>query len=168
MSIVDDRGDSALGTVSGLFLHPDLGTVEGLFVRGAGEQFLAVQDIVHWGKTIVIRDEDVLSPLEERVRLVALWGEGRRVLDQKIITESGRILGRCRDVQFETVTFRLEWIFPRKFFRWGRALPASAILEVRPEGIMVRESELPAESVEVVTTVAADAIDAIATTPAQG
>ena len=144
MPVMDDRSDGVIAIVSGLFIHPDLGKIEGIFVRGAtGEEFLSVQDIVHWGKAIIVREVDGLAPLEERVRLSQLWAEGRGVLGQRIVTESGRLIGRCADVQFETDTFRLEWIFPRHWLRWKHPIPASSIVEVRTEAIWVRESEVP-------------------------
>lgn len=147
MSVVDDRGDELRATVTGLFVHPDLGKIEGLFVRGrGGEEFLAVEDIAHWGRTIVVRDGEVIAPLDERVRLAALRGEGRPVLGQKIVTDGGAALGTCKDVQFETDTFRLEWIFPRAFLRWGRPLPAGAIIEVRPDAVVVRDAEIPSQA----------------------
>lgn len=161
MPVMDDRSDDVVATVSGVFIHPDLGKLEGVFVRGAaGEEFLSVQDIVHWGKAIVVRDPDALAPLDERVRLSQLWQEGRTILGQRIVTESGRIMGRCVDVQFETDTFRLEWIFPRQWLRWKRPMPASAIVEVRPEAVCVRDAEAPAAERE--------GLSALEATTAQG
>ncbi len=149
MNVVDDRGDELRATVTGLFIHPDLGKLEGLFVRGdSGEEFLAVQDIAHWGRSIVVRDSEVIAPLEERVRLAQLRAEGRTVLGQKVVTDAGAPLGVCKDVQFETDTFRLEWIFPRKFLRWGRPLPVGAIVEVRPDAVCVRDAEIPSRAIE--------------------
>lgn len=161
MPVMDDRSDDVVAVVSGVFIHPDLGKIEGVFVRGRdGEEFLSVQDIVHWGKAIMVRDPDALAPLDERVRLSQLWAEGRCVLGQRIVTESGRSVGRCADAQFETDTFRLEWLFPRRWLRWKRPIPASSIVEVRPEAVCVRESEVPATEGE--------ALAALETTTAQG
>lgn len=146
MTIVDEAHSDVLATVCGLFLHPDRGTVEGFFVQmNREEAFLAVSDITHWGRTIVVRDADMLSPLDERVRLSALYKEGRPVMGQSIMTEDGRTLGACADVQFETETFRLEWIFPRRWFRWKTPIPASSILEVRSDAVIVRTSALSVE-----------------------
>lgn len=79
------------------------------------------------------------------------------MLNQRIRTESGTSLGRCRDVQFNTDTMHIEWIFPRKWFRWGMALPVSDIIEVRNDAIIVKhpltgdrikvQSEIPAQSI---------------------
>jgi sporulation protein YlmC with PRC-barrel domain len=168
MTVVDDRSGDALASVTGVFVHPDLGKIEGLFVRaGNGDEFLAVQDITHWGTTIVVRDPDAIAPIDERVRLAALWDEGRTVLRQKIVLENGAVVGTCADVQFETDTFRLEWLFPRRWFRWGRPLPASSILEVRPDAIVVREGTVPVPT--AVEQPAIAALEAtIGSTPAQG
>lgn len=144
-AVVDDRSEEMLATVSGIFLHPDKGCVEGFFVRTvSGDQFLAVNDIAHWGKMIVVRDADMVSPLEERVRLQALRQEGRTILGQRIVTEGGVTLGRCVDVQFETETFRLEWLFPKRWWKRGRPIPAGAILEVREDAVCVRDLDVPA------------------------
>lgn len=167
MPVVDDRSDEAIATVSGVFVHPDLGTLEGLFVQGQnGEEFLSVHDIIHWGRAVVVRDGDVLAPLDERVRLSALWNERRTVLGQRIVTESGKIVGRCADIQFETDTFRVEWIFPRRWFQWKRPIPAGTIVEVRPEAVCVRDAELPVATTSVAEAAAAN-LTALET-PAQG
>lgn len=145
MPVVPENGDVTLGQITGIFIHPDTGCIEGFFVRaggmfGGGELFLSAMDIRHWGTRVRVLSEDVLSPFEERVRLQDIAGEERPVLGQNIRTKSGTRLGRCRDVQFETKTFRLEWLFPRGWFRWGIPVPASAIIEVRREAVIVRDA----------------------------
>lgn len=167
MPLVDDRNDDLLATVSGVFLHPDLGKLEGLFVRTErGEEFLATSDIAHWGRSIVVRDPDAVAPLEERVRLSALWEEGRPVIGQKIVTESGLMVGSCADIQFETETFRLEWLFPRRFFRWKPPIPAGAIIEVRADAVRVREMEVPVGALPA--DPAMNPLDAIGASSLQG
>lgn len=170
MPVMDDRSDDVLGTVTGVFVHPDIGKIEGFFVRThAGDEFLAANDIAHWGRAIVVRDVDTIARLDERVRLSALWNEGRTVLGQRIVTEAGVIVGMCADVQFETDTFRLEWLFPRKWLRWKRPIPAGSIIEVRPDAVCVRDAEVPVKTTAAAETAAA-ALEAIggSTTPAQG
>ncbi len=149
--VIADSGEETVGTLSGLLLHPDLGTVEGFFVRTRGilrteELFLSVRDILHWGKSIQIHDAGVLLPLEEHVRLHRLAEEGRTILGQRILTESGTAFGVCRDVQFETKTFRLEWLFPKKWMRWRPGIPVTAIVEVRPDAVIVHDALLEERS----------------------
>ncbi|NOS67353.1 MAG: hypothetical protein HOO67_03230 [Candidatus Peribacteraceae bacterium] len=144
LPVLDEESGEVLGSVAGMLLNPDTGVVEGFFVRTEGffsgqNLFLGSADILHWGLRITVRDRDVLSSPEERVRLQPLL-EGRRpVIGQKIITESGRTLGRCTDVQFNTESFRLEWLFPRRFFRWGIPISAKQIVEVKTEGVIVKD-----------------------------
>lgn len=161
MPVVDDGSDEVLATVTGVFLHPDLGKVEGLFVMtGRGEEFLVVSDIVHWGRSVVVRDPDVIAPLDERVRLTALWDEARPIVGQRIVTEGGKLLGRCKDVQFETDTFRMEWLFPRKMLRWQRPVPVTAVVEVTVDAVKVRDTYAPAQPMPV-EDVAVGALEAI-------
>jgi sporulation protein YlmC with PRC-barrel domain len=147
MPVLDERSDEALASVTGIFAHPDLGTLEGLFVMTArGEEFLAVSDIAHWGRSVVVRDPDAIAPLDERVRLMALWDEARPIVNQRIVTEGGMFLGRCKDVQFETDTFRMEWLFPRKMLRWQRPVPVTAVVEVTVDAVKVRDTYAPAQA----------------------
>lgn len=143
MPVLDSETGELLGTVANILIHPDTGKVEGFFVRIPGlfaeQLFLGSDDIRHWGTRITVRGHDALSPVDDRVRLQPLLDGHRPVLGQKILTESGASIGRCRDVQFSTVDFRLEWLFPRKFFRWSLPVPVSQILEVKPEAIVIKD-----------------------------
>lgn len=168
LPVVDDA-EELLGVISGVFIHPDTGVIEGVFVHIDGffsseTLFLASSGIEHWGSRIRVRNRDALSSLEDFVRLSRLQEEGRPVLGQPIITDSGRRLGRCADVQFDTRLMRLEWLFPRRWFRWGVPIPFNAILEVKPDAIVVRgEAKLKvSETAEAAIT----AIESLASTPA--
>ncbi|OGJ59802.1 hypothetical protein A2881_00855 [Candidatus Peribacteria bacterium RIFCSPHIGHO2_01_FULL_55_13] len=142
---VVDRAGELLGTLSGVFLHPDTGKVEGIFVAvpagltGTEHPFCAFEDIIHWGAVVQISGRDAFAPLEDRIRLAPVIASGRTVVGQPIRTESGRLLGTCRDVQFDTEKMRVEWLFPRRFFRPGVALPISDVVEIRKDAIIVRD-----------------------------
>ena len=94
-----------------------------------------------------IRSADVLGPVDDRVRLAPLLRDPRTFLHQNIRTKNGRSLGTCRDVQFSTKSWRVEWIFPKKFFRWGVALPLSEVIEVTTAAIIVKGTEATASDV---------------------
>lgn len=147
MAIVVAETQEPLGTLGSLLIHPDTGAVEGIRFSagglGRGEHCVSSLDIVHWGLRIDVRDADVAGPLGECVRLQEALREGRTVLGQRMLTEGGFFLGRCADVQFDTERFQVEWLFPRKWFRWGRPLPIASVLEIRPDAIIVREAEAP-------------------------
>jgi len=144
LPVIEDTGEQEIASLNGILLNPDLGKVEGFFVKVTGfmqsqELFLPVMDIVHWGNRVRVRDH-ALSDLQEFVRLQSLYEEGRSVLQQRILTENGTPLGVCGDVQFDTVSFYMEWIFPRKWFRWRTPLPVSSIVLVRQDAIIVRDA----------------------------
>ena len=144
-SVLEEGSHEPIGVITGMLPNPDTGTIHGFFVRTRGvfsshELFLAVADIAHWGVNVHVRHVDHLAPLEDFQRLVLLTQEGRTLLRQKIVTETGASLGRCADVQFDTQHFSLEWLFPRQYFRWRRPIPVSAIIEVRRDAIVVRDA----------------------------
>lgn len=160
--VAEDDGQIA-GQVAGILIHPDTAKIEGFFVRapGAGRAlFLSAADILRWTDRVTVAREEVLSPVEDRVRLRELLEDPRPLLGQRIRTKSGRSLGRCRDVQFDLTHFALTWIFPRRFLRWGVPLPATQILEVRRDAIVVRDqgpategSEEPSENLEATSII---------------
>lgn len=155
----ESESGSVLGTIGGIVLHPDTGIVEAFTVRVPAGMFshrdllLLPMDILHWGLRVVVRHGDVLAEPEDVVRLQPLLAGNRPVLGQRMVTESGRRLGRCGDLQFSTKDFRLEWLFPRRFLRWPQVpVPASQILEVRRDAIVVRDAVVPQkEAMEALT-----------------
>ncbi len=145
--VVDRSSGDRVGAICGLFVHPDTGKIEGMYVSAApvlfgkaSALFCGSDDIVHWGASVQIRSHECLSPFEDRIRLLPLLQERRTIVGQRIRSETGRLMGVCRDIQVDTEKMRLEWIFPRRFFREGIAVPASDIVEVRSEAIIVRDS----------------------------
>lgn len=160
LPVVEESGEEEIASLSGILIHPDNARIEGFYVRvpsffRSEELFLSVIDIAHWGSRIRVRSADVLSPLDELVRLNALVEEGRPVLHQKIVTENGATLGVCRDVQFDTISFYTEYLFPRRLGRWRRAIPVTSIVIVKKEAVVVRDAVTipePATAPSVLTT----------------
>lgn len=148
LPVIEEDTGELIGTISGMLLHPDTGVVEGFFVHAQipfspVHPFLLCNDILHWGTRISIRHRDVLASVEDVIRLRELLEKPRPILGQIMVTEGGTTLGRCRDVQFSTKDFRLEWLFPKKFFRWGIPVPASQIIEVKRDAIIIKETAIP-------------------------
>ena len=144
-----------VGSLDGILLNPDTGKAEGFFVAVPGffqskEVFLAAADIRRWGRAVEVLDADILGPLDEHVRFERLLREKRPILGMPVRTESGLRLGRCADVQFDTETFQLQWLFPRRYrLLWGIPIPAHAVCEVRREAVIVKDRVLPAKEEKV-------------------
>lgn len=144
LPVIDDSAEEIFGTIAGVLLHPDAGKVEGFFVHvprflRSEEFFLPALDIMRWGLRVTVRSGEVLAPAREFLRVVPLLEDGRTILGQRIRTESGNDLGRCKDVQWNTKTFALEWLFPKRWFTWGIPIPATEIVEVTQDAIIVRD-----------------------------
>ncbi|MBM3231287.1 hypothetical protein FJZ28_03080 [Candidatus Peregrinibacteria bacterium] len=153
MPVVEEGTEDFLGSLSGVLIDPDVGRIEGMYVQIPGffsqrELFCASQDILRFGTRVTVRSADAVCPQEEFIRLESLFRDPRTVLGQRIRTESGSYIGRCSDIQFETGGMRLEWIFPRRSFRWGLALPVSDIIEVKTDAIVVRDSAALEKEIE--------------------
>jgi uncharacterized protein YrrD len=146
----EQHGGRVLGFVRGILIHPDTGAIEAFIVRssgiiGSGDLVLLPIDILHWGATVTVRDDDVLAMPDDIIRLQSVLDGNRPVLGARIRTRSGKSLGCCRDIQFSTQFYRLEWIFPRKLFRWGQPIAAQNIVEVRTDGIVVKDVDEPVQ-----------------------
>lgn len=141
MPVGEEHERRPLGALSGILLHPDTGAVEGFFVRmahGGGTQFLPSADIAHWGTRVTVRSADVLCAIGEIVRLQRLAESGRTMLGQRMVTDDGVRLGRCRDVQFSTQLLRVQWLYPKRWLRWKTPVAITDVIEVRPEAVIVR------------------------------
>ncbi|MFA7682482.1 MAG: hypothetical protein WCX61_05655 [Candidatus Peribacteraceae bacterium] len=144
LPVVEERHGETVGHITGMLLHPDTGTVEGFYVSapamfGTQEFFCAAQDIIRWGAFLAVRSAEALSLAEEHIRLQPLLEDGRTILGQHIRTQSGVHVGICRDVQFSTESMKLTWLFPKRWWRWGTAIPVSEIIEVLPDAVVVRD-----------------------------
>lgn len=147
--VFERDGDEVLGFLSGLLLQPDTGAIEGIYVEAPrflarDQYFCPAMDIIHWGASIEVRGADSLAPPGEHIRLQTLFEDGRTILGQLIRTEGGRPLGHCKDLQFDTERMQVEWLFPKRLWRWGVALPLSDVVEVRREAVIVRDPAISA------------------------
>lgn len=146
MPVLTEDDHTMIGAIEEIILHPDTGKVEGFFAVVAGflrsdRMCLASADICRFGRAVEVRDAAMLGPLEEHVRLTALLQDPRRIMGQQVVTEDGQTLGRCRDVQFDTERFSLEWLFPRRWtLKWGVPVPAHAIVDVRRDAVVVKST----------------------------
>lgn len=142
--VMEEGGDHILGTISGILIEPDTGKIEGFFVTtegllGAQTLYCSALDIVRWGTRVYVNSQYAIAPAEDRIRLQPLLKDPRTVLGQTIRLESGASLGTCKDIQFNTDRMHIEWLFPKKWFWWGVALPVTDILEVTPKAIIIRD-----------------------------
>jgi uncharacterized protein YrrD len=148
--ITEEQSSELLGTIHDVLIHPDTGAIEAFIVvlpRFTGREYpvLCPKDILHWGTRITVRSADVLAEMSDIVRLRQFTENNRPILGARICTQDGIVLGRCVDVQFSTQHYRLEWLFPRKWWRMGIPIPASHIIEVLPDAIIVSSVQIASQ-----------------------
>ena len=144
LPVVEEEMHHAIAHIDSILINPDTGNVEGFFVAQGGffhvqQLFLSTLDVLSIGMRVTVRSANVIVPLEEHIRLAALWKDARPLLGQEIRTEHRTSLGTCSDVQFDTRTFQVEWLFPHRLFGFGRPIPITAVIEVLPDAIIVRD-----------------------------
>jgi hypothetical protein len=145
--IIDEVHHEIHGIVSDLLIDPDNGKLIAAIASISNtDDPYAVQmnDVVSWGQRLHIGSPNALGPLDDFVRLQEVLSDRRTFIRQRIVSESGNYFGKCVDVQFNGQSFMIEWIFPRKYFRKGIALPASDIIEVTDKAIRIK-NQLPKE-----------------------
>ena len=146
--VVEESSESVLGMLADVLIHPDTGRIEGFYIQvsggfGSSLLFCRAIDVVRFGTRIYVRSAEVLCDPHEIVRLQPLLEDRRSVLGQPIRTESGQKVGCCKDIQFDTDSMKMGWIFPKRFFRWRRGIAVSDIVEIRSNGIIVRDAPRP-------------------------
>jgi len=146
--IVDDSVQTTIGILGEPLIQPDTGHIIGFFVfslmMGDAHIFLQTNDIVSWGTRVHVLSAERLGPPEDFIRLKQPLLEKRTFLGQPIYTnESKKFLGRLDDVQFNTRTFIVEWLFPRKFFFYRQPILLTDVHEVTEEAIWVRDPIRP-------------------------
>lgn len=144
LPVVEEGSTEPVARIDDVVLQPESGKIEAFSVAvtrflGSDHLILLPMDILHWGMRVTIRSAHVLVSAEEIIRLQSLLQDGRNILGQRMVTERGKHLGRCADVQFDTAHFSIEWLFPRRWWRWGIPVPITDVVEVRTDAIIVRE-----------------------------
>jgi uncharacterized protein YrrD len=161
MEIIDEAEHQIHGTVSDLLIDPDRGKILALHASSpfSPPSLVQTQDILSFGQRVHVRDAEVIGSAGEIIRLQPFLEGKRTIIHQAICTKRGMTLGKCIDLQFHPETFDIEWIFPRKFLRRGPAIPASDILEVTEDAIIVKDQGPRPEEAPVVETVPTPEVD---------
>ncbi len=145
---LDDSGE-VLGMVKNILIDPDKGAVVGFFVSvaagftGSKSLFLSSNDILRWGTAAFIKRASALADPSDFLRVQPLLEDPRTVLGQQVVTKSGTRLGRCKDVQFDTLHFRLHWLFPKTLLHWSTPVAIADVIEITKQQITVRDPIVP-------------------------
>ena len=144
MHVVEEETNELLGMVLNPLIEPDKGKILGFFVvpvpglLSVKIGYISGMDILRIGKKIYIQQDALCDPYDI-IRLQPYIEQSRPVLTQRIQTEKGVHIGRCADIQFDTESLLLTWLFPKKWFRWKTPVPVRVIQEVRTDAVIIQE-----------------------------
>ncbi len=147
MPVIEQQGETLIGIIDGLVVDPDRGMILAFIVMEPrllfpGRYALLTSDIISFGTVVRVRDAERLAAFDEIIRLQPFIDSPRTILSQPIITQRGKKrIGICRDIQFTTKTYSIEWLFPSRWLRSGIPVSASDIHEVTSDAIIVRDPE---------------------------
>ncbi|MFA5793242.1 MAG: PRC-barrel domain-containing protein [Candidatus Gracilibacteria bacterium] len=140
LPIIAGEDKKSLGHINGAFVNPETGQIIG-FLVGFGK-ILVPTDIQKWGnESIQVSDEEALvSPWD--VLRIQSYGIKRTFLNgKKIVSKSGKKLGRLRDFSFDPAGNALATIDVSKKiwpFEWAkRSFPAKDIAEILDSAIIL-------------------------------
>lgn len=88
---------------------------------------------------IVIRDSDSISSSKENVRLALAIKEGMHGIGQKVVTKSGKQLGKVVDLFISTETLEIAKIHVKNIFA-ERIISKTAIVDIEKRKIIVKEN----------------------------
>jgi sporulation protein YlmC with PRC-barrel domain len=133
-----------LGRMLEMVVDPDKGTLIALVTTG--RQVIAPVDLgpYSYGRFLV-RDPDILLEMDELIRLKTIPSGKRRLFGKKVVTKSGKKLGRVYDLAFEMETLSLIQILVCKRFLYiwdleKRIIGFKQIHEITEEEIIVKDS----------------------------
>ena len=169
--VIDELDHQIQGVIRDLLIDPDRGKIVACSVQtpfAPEPLLLQTQDILSWGKRVHIREKESMGPVDDMLRLQPFLQDERPLISQRIRTKGGISLGKCKDIQFNTEHFEVEWLFPRKFLRKELPLPASDILEITKEAIIVKDQTPREEKVTAEERDVAPAVESVIAPAAPG
>lgn len=128
-----------------LILDPVNGTFVALSVHPFLKKVVGMRDIISWYPKVVIRDVDCIVDPDEVMRIKEVLDKGYApFLDNTVVTESGKKLGKVYDYLFDIdAGILLKMMVAKNFLGLvhtsERVIPASDIIRVEADCIIVKD-----------------------------
>lgn len=142
--ILCQEAGGPVARVFDLIFDPDTGVMVAVSVHPRVREVVAAHDIKAWSPSIVIRDYDSITAPEDVVKVQQALRRRGPLFRSRVVTRSGKDLGRVVDYLVDLDADRLLKIMVAKLFLGifvfnERIFPASDIVEMRPDRIIVRD-----------------------------
>jgi len=110
------------------------------------QKALSFRDIYKFSyQEILVRSDQVITELEEIVRIKNIVEEKRFIIESKVFTQSGKKLGKVSDFVIDTDLGLMVKIYVEKKELWGimgdlLIISAEQILEIKPRKIIIKDN----------------------------
>jgi len=144
-AILNPDRESAFGTIKVIIVDPDSGKVLAVSLDRSIDKVISFVDL-KWDdelRTFYVLNDDVVCSRSEIIRVDKLVSEGSFLNKQKVVTESGKNLGKLYDFYFEPELAVMSKIVTKKrfiFFSDTLVIAHNNILEVDSSFIKVRDN----------------------------
>lgn len=134
LPVIELENQKKVASVIDLVIEPKNGKLLGLLVRVGAilpkNQLVAARDINQLLPTaILVGDTEKITEIDEVVRVKELYKKKYGLIGRKVVTKSGKMLGKINDFLIDSDAFGLTKIYVRNLFS-DRIIPYSAVIKM--------------------------------------
>lgn len=137
------RDGSFIGRIADIVIDPATGKLLAYKMKSKNKIVSTIDIAGYTPLFLVARDSDVLISTEEIIKVKKILDERINVIENKVITKSGKRLGTCEDVIFDEETSSMIKIYVKAnlFGSMLRDLiiPSSSIVSITKQAIVVKD-----------------------------
>lgn len=142
--VICQEAGGPVARVFDLIFDPDTGVLVAVSVHPRMREVVVARDIRAWSPSIIIRDHDSITPPEDVVKVQQVLRRRVPLFRNRVVTRSGKDIGRVVDYLIDLDTDTLLKIMVAKLFLGiivysDRVFSARDIVEMRPDRIIVRD-----------------------------
>jgi len=132
--------------IQDVIVDPESGRIVAFLADGRRNIVITPHDILAIKHGVWIKDVDDLCTVEDVLRVSKVVEDFGSFLMKKVVTESGKVLGKVVDMYFDSQIIQLNKIHVAKnilgFIQYdSRILPAKNIIEARKDVIIVKDDD---------------------------
>jgi len=144
LPVFDFKNQSQIGTVKDVIIQAKDFKVSGFILESSifdrKTKVISSTDLIDIASQgVIANDEDAVSTTEENVRLKDAIKSGYHGIGQKVVTKSGKGIGKVIDLFISSETLEISKIHVKSVFI-ERIISRSAIIEIKKKKIIVRDN----------------------------
>lgn len=144
MDVFSPENMRAISSVQELIFDPDSGKVIGIVIDSRRGKVVTPMDIISIKHSVLIRSVGDVVDVDDVLRIKEVVDSGRNVMGKKVVTESGKSLGKVVDATIDENGLSLAKIYTAKVV-FGiiqhdqRIIPSKNIVEVLADKVVVKD-----------------------------